>query len=287
MAQLFRALAQFVMQGKLQASVIAILGIPVISPAAVALVLMRLGSSPGAIVFIAAVAPGLVLFASSVANALMAMVSTAIYLAIAIAALVLRQSQSWSYALGALLGLTVVNTIVMFLGAPSQVAAITNAIAETSRQMVAQYGTEAQAPLQVTDRYTLGMIATVSMFAAIPSLLLARWWQALLYNPGGFQKEFHLLRFGPVLAVVCLGVGLYHYSAGEPSWGAVFFMPLVVAGIGLVHWMVKQRGLGSHWLIVFYIFMLLVGPMRGMIAVLAVLDSLLNLRGRVAPRSQD
>lgn len=289
MVQLFRALAQFVMQGKLQASVIAILGLPVISPAVVALVLLRLGSNQAVIVFIAAVAPALVLLATSVTNALMAMVSVAIYLSIVIAAGVLRWSRSWSYALVALLIVTVVNSVLMYWGVPEQVAVLTEAMAETSRQMVAQYGTEAQTAPTITDRYTLGMIATVSMFAAIPSLLLARWWQAMLYNPGGFQEEFHQLRLTPIVAVSCLGLGLYHYSTGgdSVSWGTVFFMPLVIAGIALVHCMVKQRGLGSHWLVIFYIFMLLVGPMRGMIAVLAVLDSLLNLRGRLPPRSNN
>lgn len=289
MVELFRALAQFVMQGRLQASVIAILGLPVISPAVVALVLLRLGSNNAIVVFLAAVAPALVLLFTNVANALMAMVTVAIYLAVVVAAMVLRWSRSWSYTLAALLVVIVVNSVVMYLGVPSQVAMLTETMAETSRQMVAQYGTEGQTPPVFTDRYALGMIATVSLFAAIPSLLLARWWQALLYNPGGFKEEFHQMRLSPVVAIICILIGSYFYSLGQVSvsWGAVFFMPLVLAGIGLVHWTVARRGLGGHWLVIFYIFMLLVGPTRGVIALLAVIDSLLNLRGRVPPRSDN
>jgi len=38
------------------------------------------------------------------------------------------------------------------------------------------------------------IIGSVYMFLAVSLLILARWLQAALYNPGGFRKEFHSLR---------------------------------------------------------------------------------------------
>jgi len=174
----------------------------------------------------------------------------------------------------------------MYALVPEQVTELTNTIVAYSKEMVARYGADANPPPAITNRYTLGVMATVSLFAALPCLLLARWWQALLYNPGGFREEFHQLRLGPIVALACLVCGLFHYYQGQDSasWGTVFFLPLEVAGIGLVHWLVARRGLGSQWLVIFYILLLFVAPLRGVIAVLAVLDSVLNLRGRVPPR---
>src|SRR5690606_28182405 len=43
--------------------------------------------------------------------------------------------------------------------------------------------------------------------AATAALLLARWLQARLYNPGGFRTEFHQLRLGPgITGALALGM---------------------------------------------------------------------------------
>jgi hypothetical protein len=40
------------------------------------------------------------------------------------------------------------------------------------------------------------------------SLMLARWWQAGIHNPGGFQKEFHSYTIGAKIAVILTGIFL-------------------------------------------------------------------------------
>jgi len=35
-------------------------------------------------------------------------------------------------------------------------------------------------------------------------LMLARWWQAVLYNPGGFQQEFHQFKLQPAIAMMLM-----------------------------------------------------------------------------------
>ncbi len=54
-------------------------------------------------------------------------------------------------------------------------------------------------------RWMTALSVAALMFGALLSLLLARAWQAGLYNPGGFGTEFRSLRLGKGFAVVSLG----------------------------------------------------------------------------------
>jgi len=47
------------------------------------------------------------------------------------------------------------------------------------------------------------MIAYVLAFNSFTGVLLGRWLQALLYNPGGFGAEFRELRLGLIVSIVC------------------------------------------------------------------------------------
>ncbi|MEZ5581549.1 MAG: hypothetical protein R3F37_01040 [Candidatus Competibacteraceae bacterium] len=40
----------------------------------------------------------------------------------------------------------------------------------------------------------VGLIFANGLASLLCGLLLGRWWQALLFNPGGFSREFHELR---------------------------------------------------------------------------------------------
>ena len=286
-----RALAQFVMQGRLQASVVAILGIPLLSPAAAALVLLRLGLGAGAFVFAVAIAPAIMMAVASkeVIVALMAALTLASMASVAAGALWLRATQSWNGGLVASVATALVSVMVISLVSPEAVSLMTDEIVKAANSLREQSAVAGVEALVISDRYTLGVMATVTLLGALPCLLLARWWQAVLYNPGGFQREIHSLRLSQVVTVVCvlvtglcLGIG-----AALQSWALLFLAPLYLAGIGFVHWLASVRRIGSEWLIVFYLLLIFVAPVRGFIAALAIADSFLNLRGRITPKSQD
>ena len=44
-----------------------------------------------------------------------------------------------------------------------------------------------------------GFLAASVLFGTMMSLFLARWWQSVILNPGGFAKEFQLLNLGKTL----------------------------------------------------------------------------------------
>jgi hypothetical protein len=126
------------------------------------------------------------------------------------------------------------------------------------------------------------LFGVVHMFLAICLTMMARWWQALLYNPGGFRQEFHGLRLPPRLAMALAALFLAA-SFGVPvlaGWVLYFVMPLFFAGLALVHGLVGLKKLSGLWLGAFY--MLLLSPVVAqLLTVAALFDSWYDFRSRV------
>lgn len=120
------------------------------------------------------------------------------------------------------------------------------------------------------------------MVLAICLTLVARWWQAMLYNPGGFRREFHGLRLPPRMAMT-LAVLFLAASFGAPvlaGWILYFLMPLIFAGLALMHGLVGLKRLSGLWLAAFYL--LLLSPVVAqLLAVAALFDSWYDFRARV------
>jgi len=135
-----------------------------------------------------------------------------------------------------------------------------------------------------------GVISAVHALMMTGSLMLARFWQAALYNPGGFQKEFHQLRL-PVWAGLVLG-GMVVFGAGITpeaiKWIPSLTLPLVFACIALVHAVVTIKQLSSFWLTAFYFVLFFAGHSLYVLMIfVALLDSSLNFRKRLMKPSDN
>jgi hypothetical protein len=125
---------------------------------------------------------------------------------------------------------------------------------------------------------------------SVVALMLARYWQAALYNPGGFGREFRELRLPlvPMLVLVALMVL-------GPILGPQFIvlssassLVLLLAAIALVHGLVAQRRLAGFWLVGLYVTLLLLMQLiYPLLVVLAIVDSLIDFRGRTSPSQGD
>ena len=107
-------------------------------------------------------------------------------------------------------------------------------------------------------------VAALASVILIISLLLARWWQAMLYNPGGFRKEFHGLRLGRPLAILMLVlIAVSQFVEIAPAKNMATDMATVVwllfffQGMAVTHAVVAQVGLGVGWLVGIYMLLLL------------------------------
>ena len=127
-----------------------------------------------------------------------------------------------------------------------------------------------------------GTFAAALALISIVSLIIARNWQALLYNPGGFGKEFGEINLGkPAAIAVLAGIAIAvltmnHLVIELIMAGIVIFM---FQGLSLAHALVKQRGMKAGWLIGLYVLMfLLFIQMIVLLATFGIIDTFVDFR---------
>ena len=113
-------------------------------------------------------------------------------------------------------------------------------------------------------------------------LALARGWQAGLYNPGGFREEFHALRLAPRELALLVMLGVLGGVLGLPALGMLAWVPLLVAGIALVHGVIGYKGMNGLWLVAFYVLLITTWPMILIVLLMAFIDAFADFRGRLA-----
>jgi len=112
--------------------------------------------------------------------------------------------------------------------------------------------------------------------------MAARWMQAALFNPGGFQKELHGLRLEyKVTLVLVLLMLMANFGVLVPDgWILYVVIPLIISGVALVHGVVARRQLSSMWLVAFYALLMLPIVLQ-LVVLAAIVDSWYDFRGRI------
>lgn len=282
-----RALAQFVMRGPVQAAGAAALlaAIPFlfwISAAIIALVMLRVGVSAGLNVALWALLPAIGwLWVGQDPTAVSVLVE------VSLMAVVLRQTASWEKTLLAGAASALVVGLVVPALLPGLFDQLVQVGAEVLQNLDPEAGGVPGADLEAAARSIMLASLAASQFAiAIAGVMLGRSWQAKLYNPGGFRKEFHSFRLSlPVALGLAAGIFvLPQLGLNSLLVGAILGTPLVLAGIALVHGAVSARGLSGGWLVTFYLMVLLLGPSLLLLLVLiAIIDSWMDFRSRIRP----
>tara|TARA_R110000850_G_scaffold37268_8_gene98142 strand:+ start:1175 stop:2020 length:846 start_codon:yes stop_codon:yes gene_type:complete len=280
-----RALAEFIMRGRTQAAIVALIGhwIPLLGPATVALVTLRRGAANGVLILLWAILPAIVLLVMQQQSALLAVTGV---VSVCVGAAILRRSALWQYALMALVACNTLGVLLLALLMPEAVARMVELCTELFNQLQAQSDQPLGLPVPDTT-LVLALMAAMTTLSGVLGLILARWWQSLLYNPGGFAAEFRAMRLAPLPATVCALAVAYCYWRGEGTgmWVLVFAQPLLFAGIALVHAIVAARGMGVQWLVMLYIAMVVLQPLTALLVIVAFCDTWLNFRGRLRPKA--
>ena len=176
-----RGLAQFVMTGRKQAIIAAgLLGlIPLInllSPAVVGIVMLRKGLQEATFVFIWGALP-LVVWAM-----LGDIVPLVLLFGITGLTWLLRETESWEFTFLAAISIGLVIEIYLRLQ-----PAVLDAVFQQLQPYFQQNNLQGMEIEQIRETMTT-IIGSVYMFLSIVLTMLARWMQASLFNPGGFQS---------------------------------------------------------------------------------------------------
>ncbi|QEM80712.1 hypothetical protein [Halomonas binhaiensis] len=277
------AIARWAMKGAPQAALVALLASAIpwlfwFGSAIAALVTLRRGMSSGLPVIAAAAIPAGWWWTQGdpipLATTLLAILM----------AIVLRSRMRWGEALivGALAGAVMIQLGVFLPRADT--AMLLEELRQSSTELsaflddLAASGVDAKT---LAELLISGVTGLVVMLAAVACLVLARSWQAGLYNPGGFREEFHALRLSIrelVFLVVLLVAGAV---LGLPGLGMLAWIPLLMAGIGLIHGVVGRKGMNGLWLVAFYVLLITTWPMILIVLVVAMIDTFADFRRRL------
>ncbi|WP_347903641.1 hypothetical protein [Pseudomonas purpurea] len=289
-----RALAEFIMRGRVQATLVVAgsAALPLLfwlSAAAASLVLLRRGSNAMGVIGVGVLSALICWHFQQDPSALLVLLGTCGL------ALVLRAGHSWNRVL--LVSMAIGLLCAVSLG--TFFSPMIDGLAQEFAKVLPQALGDVYEKLSVDQRASLAsliaplMISSIAVMFQIFSvlcLILGRYWQALLYNPGGFGREFRDIRIpkGPAMLLLA-------FMFVGPFLGTQMLfllplcsVPLVFAGLALIHGLVAQKKLAGFWLVGMYVtllpFMHLIGPL---LMVLAVVDSLIDFRGRLASKDVD
>lgn len=273
-----RGLAEFVMAGRRQAIIaVLLLGllplVNLLSPVAVSLVMLRKGAGEASVILAWAVLP---LLGWAILGDIVPLI---LVFGMSALALLLRNTGSWEFTLLAAVGVGI--AIELYFRLQPQTL---EPLFQQLELYLQQSGSEA---VSIEDIRAIlpSILGAVYMFLAITLLLLARWLQARLYNPGGFREEFHGLRITQKAALPLVGLMLLATFGLLPEpWVLYLVLPLLISGVALAHGMIALKGLSSLWLLAFYLLLLM--PWFVQLLVLAALiDSWYDFRGRLRGRT--
>lgn len=280
-----RVLAEFIMRGRLQACLVGVF-VPFVSVSTIGLVTLRKGASEGSLVSLWVILPLLLSYMFSAAIPFMAVVSGVALINMALVANAHRVTADWNSSLGAA---TVSGIVLVCLAGLFFQADLNDFVNESEERLATASEQTGLTMLALTRNGVLAFFAWVVIFNTVIGLVLARWWQALLYNPGGFQKEFHMLRLSPKLSLVCLVIFITGLALGGnyQLWLSLASIPILIGGVAIVHCVVQHKGFGRQVLVVMCVGLFLFGPLlMVLLGALGAADSVMNFRTRLADDNQ-
>lgn len=145
----------------------------------------------------------------------------------------------------------------------------------------------AEALFGAIARWMTGAFAAALVLQWVLGLFLGRWWQALLYNPGGFGQEYRDLRLPRVLGIaglVLLALMALIRGPGLIPDLLIVITPLyLLQGLAVLHQVHGARDLHAGWLFGLYVLLVVFMPHAEiLVACLGLVDIFGDFRSRLA-----
>jgi len=295
-------MAGFIMAGRIQAAIFVIVStlislfmppLVVFSNAAIALITLRKGWQQGVIYTLLATLTLVVvslLLQQPASSGVIAGLTT--WLPMVLIASALAITKSWSHTLLFTLIVSIAGVLLFHLLQPDA-AAFWKPVLEQMKPLLQQAYQLSDSKLEEAINnaagWMTGTFAAALAIIAIISLMIARNWQALLYNPGGFGEEFRQIRLGKQAAIALMVAIAIAVITGNQLVVEMIMVGLAIfmfQGLSVAHALVKQRNMSSGWLIGLYVFMfLLLVQMIVLLATFGIIDNFIDFRKKVANKT--
>lgn len=289
-------LAEYIMRGRMQAiivaSTLAIVSlvmppVSIVSSASVALVTLRRGVTEGLIVLACSITVAALLGFFLLGNyQFVLLYGVVLWVPVWLISFILREGRYLSLAVEIAVLLGVLGVVGFYLY-DSDLASMWKAMLV---QMVPPNAPveDVQHTLDTLSHYMTGIVAAASVFGLLFALFLGRWWQALLYNPGGFRQEFLSLKTHPRLAVgsivVVVIASLSSGVIAEVSWNVaiLLFVLYIFTGTAVLHTVFASMKMGRFIVPMFYVTLFLIPHAMLPVALVGLSDTWMNLRNKIS-----
>ena len=276
-------LASFIMRGRVQASAVAALGnaLPLITPATIGLVVLRKGFSEGGLICLWGLLPVFLTYFYSDSNQFFVLLTACNFLNILLVCGILRYRGDWEMTLVSLVIISIIlmGSLLLIFQQDFEVLVqrLIEVFDEASRQTNIESLKIEKSSIAVFTTWTI----VLNTFLGVA---IARWWQSIIFNPGGFKKEFQGIRLNRKLLILIFSILILSSAIFNQysNWAYLSIFPLVVGGLSLFHWLVNEKHLGKVPIIFTYVFMVLFTPFVILIlALLGTVDCFYNVRQKL------
>ena len=276
-------LASFIMRGRVHASAVAALGnaLPLITPATIGLVALRKGFSEGGLICLWGLLPVFLTYLYSDSNQFFVLLTACNFLNVLLVCGILRYRGDWEMTLVSLVIISVIlmGSLLLIFQQDFEVLVqrLIEVFEEASRQTNIESLKIEKSSIAVFTTWTI----VLNTFLGVT---IARWWQSIIFNPGGFKKEFQGIRLNRKLLILISSILILSSAIFNQysNWAYLSIFPLVIGGLSLFHWLVNEKNLGKVPIIFTYVFMVLFTPFVILIlALLGTVDCFYNVRQKL------
>ena len=144
-----------------------------------------------------------------------------------------------------------------------------------------------QHTIDLLAQYMTGIVAAGSVFGLLFGLFLGRWWQAILFNPGGFRQEFLSLTTKPRMVFGSLAVAGFAWAgSGVLAEAArnitiLLFVLYMFIGTAVLHSVFARMKQGRFMTPMFYVTLFLIPHTMLPVAFVGLIDPWLDLRNKI------
>lgn len=213
------------------------------------------------------------------------------WLPVAVFAWPLRRWASWSFVMQAIgvAGMAAVFLVQVFN--PDMTSIWQNFLTQTLGGSIRRAGMDAAQVKIAIDSvapYFTGILATLIATGISLSLILGRYWQSVLYNPGGFAEEFTRWKassaFSGLMLALSVAAIVLHQSLLMQMM-LVGLVPFFFQSLGLAHALVKLYDMSTGWLVGLYVLLVFMTlQMAALLTAIGLVDGFVDIRSRLAKR---
>ena len=295
-------IANYAMKGPMQAllgitifSVLSVFLAPfgIIAGALIALVTLRVSVTEGFKALVWGVVSHMAISVLISGSYLSGLVSIIEYMVpVYLMAVVLRSTQSLALALQfamILVGVTMVG-FHLAIDNPAQwwISLFTEYVAPLLATSNIDYDQDVINSLADMVTMLIGIFIIILWFSI---LVVARWWQSELYNPGGFKEDFYSLALPKSAAYMALFLAIAGLFAGSQGGliydlSGVIIAGLMFQGLAIAHKTVAVNNYSNAWLVGLYILLFILPQAMLILATIGLVDTFVDFRRRLENEEQ-